>query len=947
MIPFRKKNGVVVMARAMSALSVVSLAGLPYVACGQDVQKGDKVEVTGSSIKRIDAETALPVQIITRKEIERSGAQNTEELLKTISAVASGNSLSQAMNAGTNSASASTVSLRGLGGQRTLVLVNGRRSTVFGGVPVTAGGGDSAVDVNSIPLSAIERVEILKDGASAVYGSDAIAGVINFILRSDYEGGEITALYGFTTQGGANVDKATATLGFGNLQTDRYNVMVNANFQKERPLFGRDRKFSSTSIHESEMNDSTSGNTFPGNIATPSGSTRNPAASAGDCSPSVIDPLFPANRCRYNPAGEVQLIPDSERSNVFLSGRFALSDKVTLYSDLSLVHNVTKVSIQPAPISDIFTISRNNPYVPAQMALYASYPNLATDYPGNYPSLISFPVATFLLPPSSPYYPSAYVAANIPSLVGEPLLIRYRTVPLGPRTWRDVADNGRAVFGAKGTIADWDYDTAFLYTQSNVKEKDTGGIALYSKLLPLLNSGVINPFGASSPAAEQALQNTLYKGEAYSTKTSIAQYDAKGSREVYQLPAGPLAVAVGGNVRREKYELRTSPELQVGDVDHYGANNLPVTASRNVEAVFAEANVPIIKNLELDGAVRFDKYEKVGSTTNPKVSLRWQPVREVLLRGSYGKGFRAPSLTDLYAPRVSGTSAPGLSDLLRCPTTGSTIDCSTQFNLLTGGTSTLKPERSESYTAGIVIEPTPNVHVGIDFFKVNVSNAIIFGGVGANTILSTVAFEKQFANLITRGPADPTVPGGYGPIIEIDATNANLFDVRTRGIDVDFNWRFANNETGRWTLGINGTYFQTFKIQLPDGTYFEAVADNTLNLSTTPGVIPRWKAVNTLAWDRGPYAASLTYNIQAGYKDTLGNLTGLERNVGAYETFDAQASYSGFKDLKLTLGMKNIFNRDPPYANADSAGQFQSGYDSTYGDPRGRFIYASATWKFY
>ncbi len=926
----------------MVALTGALGAGGFASAAAQDVQRGEKVEVTGSSIKRIDAETALPVQIITRQEIERSGAQNTEELLKTVSSIVSANSVTQSLASGANTASVSTVSLRGLGGQRTLILVNGRRATVFGGVP--GAGGDAAVDVNSIPLSAIERVEVLKDGASAVYGSDAVAGVINFIMRSDYQGGEVSALYGFTSQGGANVSKASATVGFGNLSTDRFNILLNANFQKERPLFGRDRKFSSTSIHVSEENDTTSGNTFPGNVATPGQSTRNPAALAGDCTPSVIDPNFPSNRCRYNPAGEVTLIPDSERSNAMLSGRFAVSDDLTLYADVSAVHNVMKTKIQPAPLSDQFAIPRNNPYIPAQNALYASYPNLATDYPANYPLLVLFPVATFLLPPTSPYYPTAFVAANIPSLVGEPLLIRYRTVPLGGRQFRDVTDVARFVVGAKGTVAGWDYDTGVLYTQSKVKETTTGGIALYTKILPLLNSGVINPFGPSSPAAEQALQGTVFNGLAYSTKTSIGQFDAKASREVYQLPAGPVAVAFGGNVRREKYALQTSPELQAGDTDHYGANNLPVTASRNVEALFAEVNVPLVKGLELDAALRFDKYEKVGTTTNPKVSLRWQPAREFLLRASYGKGFRAPSLTDLYAPTVGGTSAPGLSDPLRCPTTGSSLDCNTQFNITTGGLSSLRPEKSESYTAGLVFEPTANVHLGIDFFKVNISNSIVVGGVGAPVILGSEQFTQQFANRITRGPADPTVPGAYGPIVSIDQTNQNLFDIRIRGIDADFTWRFANNETGRWTLGISGTYFQQYAIQLPDGTYFSAVADNTLTGIT--GVIPRWKAMHTVMWDRGPFAASLTYNFQAGYQDTPGNLSGLARRVGTYETFDTQASWSGIKNLKLTLGVKNILNRDPPLANADSAGQFQSGYDASYGDPRGRFIYTSATWKF-
>ncbi len=928
------------MGRAFSALGAASLAGLPFIAQGQDVQRGEKVEVTGSSIKRIDAETALPVQVITRQEIDRTGAQTVEELLKTISAVASANSTPQAMSSGANTASVSTVSLRGLGGQRTLLLINGRRATVFGGVP--GGTGDTAVDVNSIPLSAIERIEVLKDGASAIYGSDAVAGVINFILRNDYQGGEITASYGGTTSGGANVKKLSGIVGFGDLNRDKFNVMIDANFQKEAPLFGRNRKFASSSIHVSEGDDSTSGNTFPANIIKPNGGSINPAALAGNCFPSVIDPLLPANRCRYDPASEVTLIPDTERTSAFISGRLALSDAVTLYADIGLAHNNTKVKIQPSPISDQFSITAGNPYIPAQKRLLASYPNLATDYPGLSDGFAGN--ATILLPPSSPYYPTAFVAANIPALIGEPILVRYRSVPLGGRTFKDVNDAARLVFGAKGTIASWDYDTGLLYNQSKTKEYTTGGIALYSRVLPLLNSGAVNPFGPSTPDVQRQLESTVYNGPAYSSKTSITQVDVKASREIFQLPGGPVAIAVGGNARREKYALATDPILQAGDTTQYGGNNLPVSASRNVEAAFGEINIPIIKNLEADAAVRYDNYQRVGSTINPKVSLRWQPVKELLLRGSYGTGFRAPSLTDLYGPAVTNVTVPGVSDPLRCPTTGSSNDCVTQFNDIIGGQPRLKPEKSESYTAGFVLEPTRNVHLGADFFKINLSNSIVLGGIAATTILQSAALTRQFAEKITRGAPDPNIPGGYGPILSIDQTNANLFDVRTSGFDIDFKWRFADNTTGRWTFAGTGTYYTKYDVQFPDGSYFTAVANNTQ--STNNGVIPRWKSVNTLSWDRGPFTASLTYNFQAAYLDNASSVSGDQRTVGTYETFDTQASYTGIKDWKLTLGVRNILNRDPPYANADQLGQFQSGYDATYGDPRGRFIYASATWKF-
>ena len=273
-----------------------------------------RVEITGSSIKRIDAETALPVQVITREQIQRSGATNVEQLLQTISSVSSSGGLTAASASGATTGGISAVSLHGLTSIRTLVLLNGRRIAPYG---IGFTGDSVSVDVNSIPLAAIERVEVLKDGASAVYGSDAIAGVINFILRQEFKGLELTAEYGDTTQGGANFKRATGTFGFGNLATDRFNVMAVASYQKEGALFGRDRMdFAGKAYNVENTNDTTSGNTFPGNIvpADGSGGTTNPSAPGCPGPYSFNDPLFPPDRCRYDPSPSVTLIPASERA---------------------------------------------------------------------------------------------------------------------------------------------------------------------------------------------------------------------------------------------------------------------------------------------------------------------------------------------------------------------------------------------------------------------------------------------------------------------------------------------------------------------------------------------------------------------------------------------------------------------------------------------------------
>jgi iron complex outermembrane receptor protein len=319
------------------------LAGVSLPICAQDQsQEIETVVVTGSHIARTADEGALPVQVITQQEIERTGATTAEQFLQTVSAAVQGNSNTVAASAsGANTGGVAGVSLRGLGSQRTLVLVNGRR--LSGGGTITD---STSVDVNSIPVAALERVEVLKDGASAIYGSDAIAGVINFIIKDDYEGATL-GLYGGGTDDGGGIKRANAAIGFGNLQDDRFNVMIAGGFQKEDSLFGRDRDFSSSGIHPRFLNDTASGNSFPANILVPdAGESAVPGASgtpgnplAGTCAPSVTSPLRSPDVCAFDPSPLVSLFPDVERASGFGAAHFAITDSVQLYAEASYSHS--------------------------------------------------------------------------------------------------------------------------------------------------------------------------------------------------------------------------------------------------------------------------------------------------------------------------------------------------------------------------------------------------------------------------------------------------------------------------------------------------------------------------------------------------------------------------------------------------------------------------------
>jgi iron complex outermembrane receptor protein len=916
------------------------------------VQQGERVEVTGSSIKRIDAETALPVQVLTRQDIDRLAPQNVEDLLKSISATSNFGATQLSTGSFATTSGNSSVSLRGLGAKRTLLLVNGLRASTFGGVP--GGGGGGSVDVNSIPLAAIERIEILKDGASAVYGSDAIAGVINFILRNDYVGGEFNAGYGQSTHSATGrAYDANVLVGFGDLSKDRFNVLLNAAYNKEDAIYGRDRYYANHSIVPELGDDGSSGNTFPANVVIGSGATRNPGAPANggrfgvaSCAPGTFRPAGALGgtltNCEYDPASEVALIPQSTRTSLLLRGQFAITPDITAYGDASATRNIEHFIIQGTPVSDQFVLTSTNSYIPAQTAfLNANRAGLTAAYGANFFNSL-FGKTTFLILPSSPFYPTAFAAAN--GLAGLPLDLRYRTEASGGRHIRDENTASRYTGGVKGTVAGWDWDASVLYSQDKVKESLIDGYPQYSLLLPLLNSGVINPFGDSGPAGDAALKAANYHGNAFSSKTELEEADLKVSRELFNLPAGPLQIAVGGDVRREKYIFTASQAAATGDLSGYGGNFLPISAARNSEAAFAEVNVPIIKGLEADAAVRYDKYNGVANTVNPKASLRWQPMKEFLLRSSIGTGFRAPNLDELFAPVVNGVSANGLSDPLRCnkvingTLNTSSLDCATQFPIVTGGNAGLKPEKSVSASAGFQLEPTDNTHIGADYFDTKIRNQILIGGLSPATILGDLG---QFGSLVTRGPNE--TDGTPGRIVNISQQNTNFGNVHVKGIDWDARVRIPLGAYGKLTVGANGTYFIGYDFQNLDKSYTGGLA----NADSTGGAIQRWRHIATALWEYGPYNLSFTQNYSSGYADFVSNLTGAPRDVGAYETFDVQTQYTGVKNLTLTLGMKNIMDRDPPFSNIGVNGQFQAGYDASYADVRGRFIYGRISYKFF
>ena len=885
------------------AAAVASAVAAMYAtsAAAQDI----KVEVTGSNIRRVEGEGALPVQVLTREDIAKTGATTPMELLQYISANNTAGNVSLGNIIGSLTFGNQTASLRGLGGSSTLVLVNGKRLGTFaGGISGTEG-----VNLAAIPFSAVERVEVLKDGASAIYGSDAIGGVINFIMRQDFKGIEATAYYGSPTRGGGGDQwEAAATLGAGDLSNDRYNAFFSVLYQEQKSLDQRDRDFSRTSYLPDIGLNTTSGQTFPGFIST--GGIGNPGFP--NCEPSIVV----GARCRFDPSRfpGVQSIPETKQWNFFGSARYQINADWQAYVTGLYSKQETNVVIQPVPISDqIFT------------------------------TITATGAADILLPPSSPFYP--HDLASAAGVDGQPLNVRYRCVECGNRAWTDTNEAWQTVAGVRGVLWNWDWDASVNYSQNTTKERPTAGIPLYTRILPLLNSGRVNLFGPNTPDITQEIQNTAFTEEAFHAKLYGYGFDVKGSGDVYKLPAGSLALALGAQAFKSNLSQDPNPALQTGDVSHYGGNLLPIDHSRTQWAVFGEMNVPIVRNLEGNIAVRYDHYDDFGSTTNPKASLRWQPVRQLLFRASWGTGFLAPTHYQLFNPQVPGLSQAGLNDPLRCPNPNdaNNPDCATQYTVTFGGNPNLKPEKAEQTTIGFVWEPVPGTSLGVDWFDMDLKD-LVTNGVPIATILDP-ALIGTYSNLITRQAACPPsafVPNAPCPITAINQTFVNLGELKIQGLDVDARATFPATAWGRVKLGINGTYYIKYDAQLPDGSFGGFVSNNFQAVAT--GVTPRWKHYATASWDYGPWSATLGHNYQSSYIDVQTDPNGDLRRVGSLSLWDLQTSYSGFKNLVLTLGVKNLFDTNPPVTNTNLT--FQAGYEASYYDPRARFVYGRLTYTF-
>ena len=875
---------------ALSAMAVLSLSSTSVFAQDKTTDPVvQKVEITGSSIKRINAETALPVQVISRIDIAKTGATTAEQLLTSLSANTGYTQESASISDKPGSSGLSGANLRGLGVSSTLVLLNGRRMAAF------AFGGEGT-DLNSIPLSAIDRVEVLKDGASAVYGADAVGGVINFITRKDFKGFE-ASVSGMRTDEGGGGDKSISLLGgFGNLTNDGYNIFASLQHKKNDQLRTAQRDFAVSAWRPLEArgypDNFTSANTFPAGIYSVSGKKYLGNPSAPDCAaPSSI---LISGACRFDYQAAADVYPESQKTNLITRGTLALNADHTIFAEFTASKNEAKYRLSPTGVN------------------------------GNQGTSGS----AWTYPAGGPFYPKSYVnsAGQTVPTDGKAFNVRMRMTPGGARTNGQASEQQRLLLGAEGVIAGWDYNTAFAHSVSENTQTLTNGYYDKAKLLAAFKTGKINPFGAQSQEGQALLDAAERNIDGRKGKSTTDVFDARFTREIAQLDAGAVGMATGIEFRREKLEDNSSDEILAGTI-YSTSKSRRVSESRDVKAIFAEFDVPLSKDLSAQMAVRHDAYGgNIGSSTNPKLALRYQPSKDLLFRVSFGTGFRAPTMKDLDPSAVETATGGLYYDSIGCAKYNS--QCySDQIPTTEAGNPHLKPEKSKQFSMGFVWEPLAAFSAAVDYWSVRKTDVIKFA---PETLIDT---DPAFVEKSITRDSD-----GY--ITNWALTAQNQGKETKSGIDLNLAYRTKFDGMGKLTTRLSGTLMTKSEQQFSENS---KVFDN-LGKWGFEYVTPKWRHRLSADWDIGNWGFTVANSFQLHHEDQQFDPKGNRPTVASYSLWDLQTGYYGFKDIKITGGILNILNTKPPFSNQTLT--YFAGFDSTYVDPRGRAFYIRLNYAF-
>jgi len=978
---------------ARSITALVAMGLLTSQAFAQDAQdQGDQkletITVTGSNIRRVDIETSNPVITIDRAAIQKSGKLTLGDLVQQLPAVTGPNTNPQVNNSG--GSGFSSIGLRGLGSPRTLVLINGHRYL--------------SGDPNAIPANMVERIEVLTDGASSVYGSDAIAGVVNFILRSDYQGAEFTTDYGISDKDDGESQGYSFTFG---QSSDRGSIMAGINYKKIEGVLSGHRKFSENAVSRLGSTSSPIGTFVGGSPSSPYGRirvpeafqslypgctfiARNPEASGANVATDYHcyrnSPTAAGPSDLYNYATVNLVMTPQERTGLFLNGNYKLTDNVEVY--LSALSNKTSSAFQLAP------------------AVYGAV----------YGATVS----------AESYYNPFGV--DFGPTIGDDF--RARLASLGNRSASAGTTNNQISTGFKGSFdvwndQQWNWDLGYDYghisqstttyglpgldvlnqaTGPSFLDPATGQVVCGTPGNVIDGCTPFNPFNLQDPNSIAVLQasakpavNNLFSIE------TVSRLDLNGG--LFELPAGTVQLAIGANYRTEYIHSNVDTGLSI---DFFGNCTLgsqcasALQGGYNVKEAYAELFVPILKDIPFVHALnvtlgdRYSKYNTFGNTNNSKLAVEWRPIEDLLLRGTVSEVFRAPTVADIFAgaasdaPRLSrdpcdfagpaGAPNPnaGHPACVGVPATGpfqnENVQSGSPLNGIASGAAfagfPIGPESGKSFDFGVVYDPhfLEGLSISADLWRLYLNQNIT--GIGAQSVIDLCfAGQTQYCGLIHRF----TSGNGAGQISSINEPTGNLGRVDVEGVDTAFNYRLPEFAFGRFNVGVNATYLKKYDLQTAPGVEGNTVyhyAGHFMGFGSAPAaacpgagggvcLFPRWRAQSSVGWQLGNFDASWQMRYVGRFRmgspdptqDTHpyggGNasLNGLYTDFGATTYNDLQFGYNlEAINTRFDIGVNNVGDKQPPFLYANNT--LNANTDPSDFDLMGRYYWGRVTVKF-
>ena len=926
--------------------AAATAAPSPALAQDADPERLETITVVGSRIKRTDIETSQPVFVLEREDIARTGLTSVGDVLQELSN--NGAALNTTFNNGGNGQT--SVNLRNCGPNRTLVLVNGRRwvSTLAG-----------SVDLNTIPVSIVERIEVLKDGASSIYGTDAICGVINLTTRDTYDGAEANAYLGEWDDGDGRTESYDFTMG---ASTERASAAINASYVKNEPVSAADREISAIPLQGFPANTS-----FPGQAsgATPFGQFFVPGGPSQTLIPgrpgTAASDFRPYNFATdgYNFAPDNYLLTPQERTSVYAQARYALTDAIAFRSDLLFSERRSSQELAPSPL----VLGAGGGIGGATRVSAQSVFN---------PFGVEVPV------------------------------VQYRPA-LQRRNFAQDVDTFRFNAGLEGTIdafeRSFSWDAGYSYTDterrditlglfnmSNVRAgvgpsfRDAAGVARCgTPAAPIAGCVPVNVFGGPSGFTEAMLAYTTFTAQDYRYKKHY-NYVANLTGDLFELPAGPLGFAAGFEHRREfGFD---QPDALISSGLSSGNARQPTRGGFALDEFYAEFNVPLLKDaplaevFEVSLASRFSDYSNFGDTANPKFGFRWKPFADLLVRGNYADGFRAPTVSELFlgnsdsfpniADPCSQSNNPAGEVLARCrngfggiaPVPAGYNQLNAQIRITLGGNADLAPETARTKTLGLVYSPgfVEGLDLYLDWYNIEIVDQIANPTGGFLMTDCYINGNTASCAQITRGPT--------GEVIDIFAGLSNTAGgLEVEGYDFTVDWRW-DTEFGRWRVNWDSAYMTYY------GDVGQAEGDNTVGLLFGAARIPVWRLRSniTLSWQRGDFGASLgaRYFSPLDEDCTAAEATAIGLNARGIATampcsrpegspqwpvaenrvddvwyFDLRGSWDAPWNARISAGVRNLLDEEPPVAYSAFANSFDPQYDIP-----GRFWYVQYTQRF-